>query len=79
MFIEGSVTADTITNNINGFTTTLDVVEYENKIKEILSNKRLLNRVSKNARKMLGKNWSDIAYETHKLYLKEIEKKKQSS
>ncbi len=75
LFIEGSVTADTVTNNVNGFTTKLDVIEYKNKIKEVLNNKKLLNKVSRNAKKMLGKNWIDIAYETHKLYLNEIEKK----
>lgn len=75
LFIEGSVTADTITNNVNGFTTVLDKTKYKNKIKEIISNKRLLIQVSKNAKKMLGKNWKDIAFETHKFYLKEIEKK----
>ena len=47
-------------------------------IKIKLSNKKLLDKVSKNARKMLGRNWEDIAYETHAFYLKEIEKKKQS-
>lgn len=75
LFIEGSVTADTITNNVNGFTTVLDVEVYKNKIKEILNDKKILNRVSKNARQMLGKNWQDIAYETHKLYLEEINRK----
>lgn len=78
LFIEGSVTADTVTNNVNGFTTKLDVIEYKNKIKEVLNNKKLLNKVSRNAKKMLGKNWIDIAYETHKLYLNEIEKKQNS-
>ncbi len=75
LFIEGSVTADTVTNNVNGFTTVLDVETYKNKIKEILGNKKILNKVSKNARQMLGKNWQDIAYQTHKLYLEEIFKK----
>lgn len=75
LFIEGSVTADTVTNNVNGFTTVLDKEIYKNKIKEILNNKKLLNKVSKNARQMLGKNWQDIAYQTHKLYLEEIIKK----
>ena len=78
LFIEGSVTADTITDNVNGFTTVLDERKYKDKIKEILNNKKLLNKVSQNARKTLGKNWRDIAFETHKFYLKEIEKKKQN-
>lgn len=75
LFIENSVTADTITNNVNGYTTKLDTVEYKNKIKEIMSNKKRHQKISINARKMLGKNWQEIAKETYKLYLKEIEKK----
>ena len=75
LFIEGSVTADTITNNVNGFTCTLDEKAYKDKIKEIISNPKRLKAVSKKARTMLGKNWESIAKETYKLYLKEIKVK----
>lgn len=75
LFIEGSVTSDTVINNVSGFTSKLDVVEYKNRIKEIIGNKKLLKKVSINARKMLGKNWKEIADETYKLYIEEIEKK----
>ena len=74
VFIENSVTADTITNNFNGFTTKLDIVSYKDKIKEVLNNKKLLSKVSKNARKTLGKNWDEISKETYDLYITEIEK-----
>lgn len=76
LFIEGSVTSDTIIDNVSGFTSKFDPIEYKNKIKEILSDKKLLNKVSKNAKEMLGKNWDTIAKETYDLYLKEIENKK---
>lgn len=76
LFIEGSVTADTIINNISGFTSKYDVEEYKNRIKEILNNKELLNEVSKNSKKMLGKSWKEIAKETYGLYKEEILKKK---
>ena len=72
LFIEGSVTADTVTNNVNGFTCTLDEKVYKDKIKEIINNPRRLKAVAKKARTMLGKNWENIAKETYKLYLKEI-------
>ena len=75
LFIEGSVTADTITNNVNGYTCKLDPVIYKNKIKEIINNPEKLKRVSKKAKTMLGKNWDNIAKETYKLYLKEIKLK----
>ena len=76
LFIEGSVTAYTVTNNVSGFTTELDVNKYKDRIKEIINDKKLLAKVSKNAREMLGKNWSTIALEAYDLYIKEIEKKK---
>ena len=76
LFIEGSVTACTITNNVSGFTTELDVNKYKDRIKEIINNKKLLAKVSKNAREMLGKTWNTIALEVYDLYLKEINKKK---
>ena len=75
LFIENSVTADTITNNVNGFTTEFDVVKYKDKIKELINNKKLVDKVSKNAKNMLGKHWNEIAKETYELYVKEIEKK----
>jgi len=75
LFIEGSVTADTVTNNVNGFTCALDERVYKDKIKEIISNPRRLKAVSKKARTMLGKNWESIAKETYRLYLKEIKEK----
>ncbi len=75
LFIEGSVTSDTVVNNVSGFTSKLDVVEYKNKIKEIINDKKLLKKVSVNAKKMLGKHWKEIADETYDLYISEINKK----
>lgn len=74
LFIEGSVTADTVINNKSGFTCAYDLDIYKNKIKEILNNKELLNDVSKNARQMLGKSWEEVAKETYNLYIDEISK-----
>ena len=75
LFIEGSVTSDTVINDVSGFTSKLDKVEYKNRIKEIINDKKLLKKVSINARKMLGKNWKEIADETYDLYISEINKK----
>ena len=74
LFIEGSVTADTVLDNVSGFTSKYDVIEYKNRIKEVLNNKELLEEVSKNSKNMLGKSWATIADETYDLYLEEIEK-----
>ncbi len=75
LFIEGSVTSDTVINNVSGFTSKENVKAYKNRIKEIINDKELLNKVSKNARKMLGKNWKDIAKETYEFYIKQINEK----
>ncbi len=75
LFIKNSVTSDTVTNNYNGYTCELDITKYKNKIKEIMSNRKELEKVAITARKTLGRNWDDIAKETYNLYLKEIEKK----
>ena len=75
LFIEGSVTSDTVINDVSGFTSKLDKIEYKNRIKEIIDDKKNLKRVSINARKMLGKNWKEIADETYNLYISEISKK----
>ena len=45
------------------------------RIKEIINDKEKIKLVGKNAKEMLGKSWKDIAKETYKLYLKELEKK----
>ena len=76
LFIEGAVTADTVENNVSGYTCELNETIYKDKIKEILKDKKKHKEVSINARKMLGKSWDKIAKETYNLYLEEIDKKK---
>ena len=74
LFIESSVTADTIINDVNGFTSKLDLTLYKNRIIDIISNRKLLKNVSIKSKKMLAKNWASIADETYNLYLNEINK-----
>ena len=73
IFVEGSVTADTIDNNINGFTAKEDVLAFADRIEEIFKNKELYNKVQKNAKKDLAKPWKEVAKETYEYYLKVIE------
>ena len=75
IFIEGSVTSDTVINNVSGFTSSYSVNDYKERIKEIISDKEKLKEVGKNAREMLGRSWDGIAKDTYELYLKEMEKK----
>lgn len=73
IFIEESVTSDTVENNINGFTEKEDVELFANRIEEILNDKELYEKVQKGAKNDLAKPWSEIAKETYKFYLKMIE------
>ncbi len=76
LFIEDSMVGSTVTNNVNGFTSSLDVEEFAKKIVDILSDKKLLKKVSLNARLMLTKSWKEVAKETYNIYLKEIKNNK---
>lgn len=76
LFINNSMIGLTVQDGINGFTSNLEVKEYSKKIKEILSDKNKLKKVSKKARKTLAKSWKEVAKETHNLYLKEIKQNK---
>ena len=76
LFIEGSVTSDTVINDVSGFTSKDSTHAYAKRIKEIMNDKKLLNKVSKNAKEMLGKSWDSIAKETYKFYLNQIKIKK---
>ena len=75
MFVEGSATSATVKNNINGFITKNDINEYSNKIKEVIEDKELYKKVSKNAYKDLYKNWDDTIKEVFERYKKIIEDK----
>ena len=76
IFIEGSVTSDTVENNINGFTEKEDITLFANRIEEILNNKELYKKVQEGAKKDLARPWKDIAKETYDFYLEMIEEKK---
>ncbi len=73
IFIEGSVTSDTVENNINGFTEKEDVNLFADRIEEILNNKELYKKVQMGAKNDLARSWDDIADETYKFYLEMID------
>ena len=74
LFIKDSMVGITVEDNVNGYVSEQDIVKYKDRIKEIISNKKQLAKVSKKAKETLGKSWKDIAKETYELYIKEIEK-----
>ena len=76
IFIEGAVTADTVENNINGFTAKNDVKLFADRIENIINDKDLYNKVKKNAKEDLAKPWKEISLETYNYYLKVIDEYK---
>ena len=73
IFVEGSVTSDTVDNNINGFKEKEDVLLFANRIISIFNDKKMFNRVKKSAKKDLAMSWKEIAKETYDYYLKNID------
>ena len=73
IFIEGSVTSDTVENNVNGFTEKEDVSLFADRIEEIINDEELYKKVQKGAKNDLAKPWSEISKETYKFYLKTID------
>jgi len=73
IFVEGAVTADTIENNINGFTAKEDVISFADRIEEIITNKDLYKKVQLGAKNDLAKPWKEIAQETYDYYLQVID------
>ena len=76
IFIEGSVTSDTVENNINGFTEKEDINLFADRIQEILNNPELYQKVQQGAKKDLARPWKDIAKETYDFYLEMIQQKR---
>ena len=73
IFVEGSVTSDTVENNFNGFTAPENINSFADRIEEIYKDKKLYNKVQKNAKNTLAKSWETIAKETYDYYLKVID------
>lgn len=68
IFIDGAVTADTVTNNVNGFTALNDVEMFTNRILDIINDDKLYESVRERCYKDLARSWDDIAKETYEVY-----------
>ncbi len=73
VFIEGSATSATVTNNINGFIAKNDIEDYANTIMRVMKDKKLYEEVSKNAFRDLYKDWDETVEEVYKKYCLFIE------
>ena len=68
IFVEGSVTSDTVDDNVNGFKEKENVNLFASRIMNIIHDQELYNRVKKAAKNDLATSWKDIAKETYKYY-----------
>ncbi len=75
LFIKGSMVGSTIKDNVDGYLSKLDIVKYKNRIIEIINDKKLLNKVSINAKKNLGVSWKNVAKIYYDIYLEEVNNK----
>ena len=77
MFIEGSVTSDTVTNNVNGFTAPNDIDLFTERLIEIINDKDKLKEIGINAHRDLALSWKEISKRTYEEYIKLINKNAQ--
>lgn len=76
IFLEGSATSATVTNDVNGYICENDTDKFAQKIEDILKNVEDYNRISQNAFRDLYVTWDDCAKEISQKYIEMIEKKK---
>ena len=76
LFLEGSATSATVTNNINGYVSENSPEKYADRIIEIINNKKLYEKVCKNVYKDIYINWDDKIKEVYNLYISMIDKKR---
>lgn len=74
VFLRKAATASNIQDNVDGFLSEDTPREYAEKIIEVMDNKELYAKVSKNTYKNIYKNWSTTIEEVYKIYLEYIEK-----
>lgn len=76
IFLKGTATGSTITENVNGFLSENTVGAFSDKIIEVVNNKYLYDKVSKNAFIDLYKTWEEQVDKSYQIYLDLIDKKK---
>ena len=75
IFLRGSATSATVTENVNGYISDNSVEEFAKKIEEIFSNTEEYNKICENAYKDLYVSWDKAVEKAYNDYLKVIKKK----
>ena len=76
VFIQGSATSATVTDNVNGFIARPTEEKFAEKIDEILDDEQLYKKVQEGAVRDLYVTWDDCVKEMYGKYLQAIEDKK---
>ncbi len=76
LFLEGSATSATVTNNINGFIEKNDANLYAKRILKIINNEKERLKIGQNAKRDLYKNWDDTINDVFDNYKRIIDAKK---
>jgi glycosyltransferase involved in cell wall biosynthesis len=79
VFLKGTATSATVTDDVNGYLSDYSVEAYGQKIIDIINDDKKLKEISNNAFRDLYVNWDDKVDEVYKLYLEQIEKYKRSN
>ncbi|MBQ7452818.1 MAG: glycosyltransferase, partial [Clostridia bacterium] len=74
LFIRGSATSSTVTENVNGYMSEAKTESFAEKIREILADEELYQTVANNAFKDLYITWDDCVKEMYEKYLYQIER-----
>lgn len=69
LFLKGSATSATVTNNVNGFIEENDDLLYAKRIISIMKDDKLYQNVSKRAYEDLYKNWDDTILKVYRRYI----------
>ncbi len=73
LFLKGAATADTITEDVNGYLSEDDPMVYANKIVEIFKHQEQYNVISVQAFRDLYQSWDQATDKVYEKYLKRIE------
>lgn len=79
VFLKGTATSATVTDNVNGFISEPNTSAFAAKIEQVLQDKKLYQTVSEGAYRDLYVRWDDLVVEQKKLYKKLIANKKNKS
>ena len=79
VFLENTATSSSVTKDVNGFIVKDDINVFADKIKEVLEDDELYNRVQKAAFEQLYFSWDDRVQVAYKIYQEYIDKKKAES